>query len=190
MPKLLPLAPSHKAAMRAQYAAGRTPHEIAKEMERKKVAITHRQISNLAQREGWKQDQVAVAEACQEDARAIIAKVRASGARDLEEALGMVAEGLKIDAQQLRDAWHLVNDAAGASSLMRAKTQHLNRVLTFHDLDKPEPPPTTVNLLAAIYTRPIQRGPDGTEITVEEVGGDDDAETAGPDKPVDLDFAE
>jgi hypothetical protein len=183
MPKRLAISPKDKTRIFKLYASGLSPLDISLSLRDKN--LTSRQIANLVSREGWTRRKAEIAEVKQQNAQEVLASVRASGVRDLEEVLSLVADGLKIDAQKLKDAWQLVGDAADASSLQRAKTLHLSRVLKLHGLDVPVE--TGTGTLNVFFGNPIgQAEPVPVEPVKPEVpahGADDTSQGS-----VELDF--
>lgn len=127
------LSARDKVRIQKLYMRGMPPREIAVEL--RSLGLTARAVTNLAHRSGWGKQRAEIEQAKRESAAEIVARVRGDVAADLESVLRDVAAGAKTDAVKLKDGWDLVEDAAGASSLMRAKGLLLNRVLRLHGLD-------------------------------------------------------
>lgn len=153
MPKRLPISAKDKARIFKHYAQGETPFAISTSL--REVNLSPRQVANLIQREGWAKRKAEIAEVKQRTAIEILEQARRDGVQDFEAFIKATAESLKIDAARLRDGWDLVEDAAGASSLMRAKKLLLQRGLeTFGLAGAAEHSgPTQKDLLALVFTR-------------------------------------
>jgi len=151
MPARLELPPKDKRDLFRRYARGETPLDLTR--SRSDLKLTARQIANLISREGWAKQKAEIAEERKKSAQEALAQVREDGVRELEPILRDVAAGLKTDAAMLKDGWDLVEDAAGASSLMRAKNLHLARLMRFHGVDKEPASNARSQALAMVYVK-------------------------------------
>ncbi|HVW21685.1 MAG TPA: hypothetical protein VHC86_10765 [Opitutaceae bacterium] len=154
MPSRLNITPKDKRRLIQAYARGETPFDIAR--TNKELGLTAKQISNLAQREGWTQRKAEIAEMKRQSVREVLERAKEEGVANLEPVLRDIAAGLKIDAERLVDAWDLVKDAPGASALMRAKNLHLDRVQRLFEFGRHSPqgqgPADRAATLALIFT--------------------------------------
>ena len=187
MPSRLAISPKDKRDLFRRYAKGETPVDLARSRSDLKLSV--RQISNLVSREGWAKQKGEIAEVKRRAASDVLAKVREDSVDDFEQVLRSVKTGLATDARQLENGWHLVEDAAGASSLQRAKSLHLNRLLRFHGLERPEDPKASARAsIALVFGRfPSSADSAGCEraaIDVTTAAGDDEM-----DSNVDLEFS-
>ncbi len=155
MPKRLNVSPKDKRKVFQAYARGETPFDIALS-NKGKMNLTAKQISNLAQREGWTQRKEQIAEVKRQSVREILERAREEGIASLEPILRDIAAGLKIDAERLVDGWDLAQDAPGASALMRAKGLHLDRVQRLFEFGRHaavgDAPTTRAATLAVVFS--------------------------------------
>ena len=135
MPARLEISPKDKRDLFRRYAKGETPLDLSR--SRSDLKLTVRQISNLISREGWSKQKGQIAEVKRRAASEVLAQVREDSVDELEQALRSVKTGIATDAKRLEDGWDLVEDAAGASALQRAKSLHLNRLFKLHGFDRP-----------------------------------------------------
>ncbi len=160
MPRPLPISEADRRKVRRLYAAGKKPAEIAQTMRSTGLSVD--QISGLIERAGLPKLKPQLAEVRAQSAREALDNARASNLRDLEQMLDSVNAGLKIDTEKLKDAWGMVADPAGASSLMRAKALLLARLFKVHGLDiRADENTRHVSLMAAIFGRPVDEAPQG-----------------------------
>jgi hypothetical protein len=136
MSRTLNLSPRHKAKIDRLYLKGFKPSEICAELPA--LRLSPRQVTRYLYRRGLTKQRTAIEAGKQQTALEILRRVRAEGQEDFEELIREIAAGLKIDATKLRDGWGLVQDAAGASSLMRAKGLLLDRTLRTYGADGTE----------------------------------------------------
>lgn len=113
------------------YLSGVKPAEIAL-----KLGIKPASLRQHLYRAGLTQRREEIEEVKQRTAREILESVRQRNVEDFETVLDSLSEGAVIDAERLRDGWDMVQDAAGASSLMRAKCLLQDRATRFFGLDK------------------------------------------------------
>jgi DNA-binding CsgD family transcriptional regulator len=118
------------------YVSGVKPAEIARRMDMKPATLRQH-----VYRAGLTKRQEEIAEVKRQTALEVLRKVQQEMVDDFEDVLDDISAGLKIDAQRLRDGWDMVEDAAGASSLMRAKSLHLERMLRTFGVEKTEASP-------------------------------------------------
>jgi hypothetical protein len=127
---------NQKRKIQTLYLSGTKPLEIAKQMGLKAGSVRqHVHRHKLTQR----RDEIDTAR--QRTAREVLESVRQKSVADFEAVLELLNEGVKIDAGKLCDGWGMVQDAAGASSLMRAKSQLFDRTLRAFGVDKADPGP-------------------------------------------------
>ena len=119
--------------IRKLYLSGMKPEEIAKRFDMKPASLRQHLY-----REGLTKMRNEVEEARRRTAAEILEEARRQYGDDMAKALGELFAGLTADAKRLRDGWGLVKDAAGASSLMRAKNLLLDRALRSLGAEKPE----------------------------------------------------
>ena len=124
------LTAAEKRKIEKLYLSGVKPGEIAH-----KIGIKSASLRQYLYREGLTSRREEIKESKQQTAFEVLARIREKNLADFEAVLGLVAEGLKIDAQKLKNAWNLVGNAADASSLQRAKGLHFDRVLRVYGLD-------------------------------------------------------
>ena len=134
MSQHLKISPRDKRKIDHLYLKGFKVADICAELRH--LNLTTRQVSQFLYKRGLTKHRAAIEENKQRTALEILEKVRKEGAEDFEAAIEDHATGLKIDAKRLRDGWPLVQDAAGASSLMRAKSLHLNRAFQLFGIEK------------------------------------------------------
>lgn len=136
---LRPLTDEANATIRNDYLAGQKPAAIAKKIGAK-VATVRQSI--------WRQkltgERAALKEAAARTAGEVIEDARKRHAEKLTGILDAQIESLVTDSERLRDGWPLAQDAAGASSLMRAKALFQDRALQYFGLAaaRDEPTPT------------------------------------------------
>lgn len=119
--------------IRKLYLSGMKPEEIAKRFDMKPASLRQHLY-----REGLTKMRNEVEEARRRTAAEILEEARQQYGDEMAKALGELFSGLTSDAKRLRDGWDLVQDAAGASSLMRAKNLLLDRLLLAYGAEKPE----------------------------------------------------
>lgn len=185
MPKRLQIPSTVKAKILKAYSSGKTPTEIA--MSLRDIKLTVEQIANLVYRAGLTRKKAEADEEAKRSAVEVLKKSREDGVQQLEQVLGAIKDGAVADAEILRDGWDLVTDAAGASSLQRAKSLLLNRTLKLYGLDKTdEQGMAGGNTLAFIYGAPCREpnmkpaeptGRDVDDIDASNEAADDDTET-------------
>lgn len=182
------LSARDKRRIQRLYMRGMPPRDICVEL--RSLGLTPRAITNLAHRSGWGKQRSEIEQAKRESAAEIVARVRGDVAADLESVLRNVAAGAKTDAVKLKDGWDLVEDAAGASSLMRAKGLLLNRVLRLHGLDQNEGQDVGRGAsVSVVFARYPDAGAPRTEAEAVNVTGTAAAEgTGSPDVGAHLDF--
>lgn len=137
MSRRLPISAKDKRRIRLLYAEGHGPGEIVTAMKAKGIDLKPKQIANLVQKNGWTRQDKAIQEAREQGAKELLEEARKAGARDLKAVLQLISAGHLVDARKLRDGWELVENAADASSLQRAKGLLQSRVMEFHGLDGP-----------------------------------------------------
>lgn len=153
MSRHLKLCPRDKSKIDRLYLKGFKAAEICAELRH--LNLTPRQVTQFLYKRGLTKHRTAIEETKQRTALEILERVRREGAEDFEAVIADIAAGLKIDAKKLRDGWSMAQDAAGASSLMRAKTLHLNRALQLYGLDKPgEIPPPAGTMMNLFFCAP------------------------------------
>lgn len=114
------------------YLSDVKPAEIARKLGLRPASLRqHVYRAGLTQR----RDEIAVAK--RRTVLEVLEGVRRRSTEDFEAVLGLLGEGVKIDAKRLRDGWDLVETAPDASSLQRAKALHLDRVFRLHGVEKP-----------------------------------------------------
>ena len=134
MPKRLTISIKDKRDLRRRYIRGERAADLV--ASRRDLGLSLAQIQNLISREGWAKMRGEVEQTRRRAANEVLAQVREETTSDLEKVLRSVNVGLVKDAEQLEDGWDLVEDAAGASSLQRAKSLHLNRLLRMYGLSQ------------------------------------------------------
>ncbi len=134
MPRTLQISSAQKAQILKAYSAGKTPTQIS--MELRSIKLTSTQIANLVYKAGLTREKAAATEEAKRSAIEVLKESRENGIRELEQVLSALKDGAAIDADKLKDGWGMVNDAAGASSLQRAKGLLLNRTLKLYGLEK------------------------------------------------------
>ncbi|MGD1031402.1 MAG: hypothetical protein ABSA05_09695 [Opitutaceae bacterium] len=149
------LTAAEKRKIEKLYLSGVKPGEIAH-----KIGIKSASLRQYLYREGLTSRREEIKESKQQTAFEVLARIREKNLADFEAVLGLVAEGLKIDAQKLKNAWNLVGNAADASSLQRAKGLHFDRVLRVYGLDTKlgQVQPATFNI-AMLVASPSKPGP-------------------------------
>jgi AraC-like DNA-binding protein len=118
------------------YLSGVKPTEIAR-----RVGMKPASLRQHLYREGLTKRRDEIEAVKQRTAREVLESIRQKSVEDYESVLGLLSEGMKIDAKKLRDGWSMVDDAAGASSLMRAKAMLQNQALRFYGTEKEEEAP-------------------------------------------------
>lgn len=114
------------------YLSGMKPEEIAQQLDMKPASLRQHLY-----REGLTKRRHEAEEARRRTAAEILNEARQQYGEEMAEALGELFAGLTDDAKRLRGGWDLVKDAAGASSLMRAKSLLLDRTLRTFGVEKP-----------------------------------------------------
>jgi len=133
------------------YLSGVKPTEIAR-----KVGMKPASLRQHLYREGLTKRRDEIEAVKQRTVVEVLEKLRKNSVEDFEAVLGLLGDGMKIDARRLRDGWRLVDDAAGASSLMRAKTMLQNQAFRFFGTEKADgcqPPPPAVDLSLFVLPR-------------------------------------
>jgi hypothetical protein len=150
----LSLSPRDKLKIERLYAKGLKPAEICAELP--SLKLTPRQVTQFLYKRGWTKRRAEIEVVKQQTALEILQRVQKEGVEDFEAVIQDIAAGLRIDAKKLRDGWDLVEDASGASSLMRAKNLHLGRSLQFFGVAErtAEPPTTTPSGIELFYLDP------------------------------------
>lgn len=137
MPRRLDISPADRRDLRKRYARGETASDLI--VSRKDLGLSLAQMQNLIVRGGWPKMKGEIAATKRRAANEVLSQVRADTTEDLESALRSVGKGFANDAKQLETAFgELVEDAAGASALQRARLLNLNGILRLHGLDKME----------------------------------------------------
>jgi len=142
------------------YLAGVRPKEIAG-----KMGIKPSSLRQHLYREGLTRRKGEIEESKQQTAFEVLCRIREHDVADFEAILGLVAEGLKIDAQKLKDGWNLVGTAADASSLQRAKSLHYDRVLRVFGLDQSKNEPAPLTTVAFFMGTPADSTPAEVNVT-------------------------
>ncbi|WP_404420755.1 hypothetical protein [Nibricoccus sp. IMCC34717] len=150
------LSAAVESKIRLAYISGMTPREIAFKFKRSGIASS-KQVRDLASRRGWLVERNATENVVAQSAQQVLAQVRDEHRQELRQVLGDVFADTVADADRLggEQGWSLVTDAAGASSLQRAKTLHVNRLLQLHGLDAPTEQPQQVTGIALIFGNPL-----------------------------------
>ena len=125
------LTTGERSKIERLYLSGTKPSEIAQ-----KFGLKPASVRQLLHRAKLTQKREEIDEVKREALLEVLARKREEYAGDYEDMLDDFAAGLRIDAKKLRDSWELVQDAAGASSLMRAKNLLQDRAGRFFGLDK------------------------------------------------------
>ena len=190
MPKRLTISIKDKRDLRRRYIRGERAADLV--ASRRDLGLSLAQIQNLISREGWAKMRGEVEQTRRRAANEVLAQVREETTSDLEKVLRSVNVGLVEDAKQLEDGWDLVEDAAGASSLQRAKSLHLNRLLRLHGLNQESSQAAGGRGDISVVWCPRGTFPDvsapRTEVEAVNVTGTVVAEGAGPDAGSRLDF--
>lgn len=131
-PKRPRLTARDKNKIQRLYMRGMPPRDICVEL--RSLALNPRTITNIAHRCGWGKQRTEITAAKAASSAEILERAKQDAATELEVILRDVSSGMKIDAAELKSSWHLVENAADASSLMRAKTLFMNQLLKFHGL--------------------------------------------------------
>jgi uncharacterized protein YjcR len=146
------------------YLSGVKPTEIARKMGMKPASLRQ-----YLYREGLTKRRNEIEEVKQRTVREVLESVRQKSVADFEGVMELLAEGVKIDAKKLRNGWELATDAAGASSLMRAKGLLLDRALKTYGVESGEAnAPVKANLSLFFLACPAVRiekrvGPESDE---------------------------
>jgi len=129
------LSSHNKSEIQRLYLKGLKPAEICAELQHLKLKPAS--IRQFLWRAGLTEQRGAIDEAKKQSVVEILAKARQEHADVFADVLDDSIAGLKNDSANLRDGWALVEDAAGASSLMRAKALFLDRTLRAFGVDNP-----------------------------------------------------
>jgi hypothetical protein len=132
------------------YLSGVKAGEIARRVDMKTASVRQHLY-----RAGLTKRREEIAEVKKQTALEVLARVRQERIGDFEDVLDDIAAGLKIDAQRLRDGWDMVEDAAGASSLMRAKNLLFERTLRTFGVEKTEASPKSGLDFFVLVSRPV-----------------------------------
>lgn len=187
MPKRLMISIKDKRDLRRRYIRGERAADLV--ASRRDLGLSLAQIQNLISREGWAKMRGEVEQTRRRAANEVLAQVREETTSDLEKVLRSVNIGLVKDAEQLEDGWDLVEDAAGASSLQRAKSLHLNRLLRMHGLSQePSQAADGRGDITVVFARLPDVGAPRTEAEAVNVTGTAAAEGALSDAGSRLDF--
>jgi hypothetical protein len=151
------LSPRDKLKIQRLYAKGLKPSEISAELA--SLNLTPRQVTQFLFKRGWTKRRSEIEEVRQQTAAEIFRSVRTESLKEFQSVLRTFAASLTDDSEQLAHAWKLVEDAAGASSLMRAKSLHLDQALRFHGLDKTDATEaqTKPDLRLFFFNEPVRR---------------------------------
>lgn len=166
MPKRLPLTSQQRQKIFREYAKGVAPAEIA--ISHPGFGVTGQQIQNLILREGWAGKKREIADVREQSAAEILTKARQEVVEEFGEVLRHFATGLKVDAEKLSDGWSLVTNAAGASSLMRAKSLLQANAFEFYGVTPAPPSPPLANIIGALFVDSGSRSP--VRVAVEQHG--------------------
>jgi len=131
-----PLTEEQTAIIKNDYLAGQKPAAIAK-----KIGAKVGTIRQVIWRQGLTVEKSAIMEAAARTAGEVLEDARQRHAEKLTGIMDKQIESLEKDAERLCDGWPLVEDAAGTSSLMRAKALLQDRTLRhfgLHGCDKSE----------------------------------------------------
>jgi hypothetical protein len=136
------LTQEQKAIVKNEYLAGQKPAAIAA-----KTGVKVATVRQMVWRQGLTADRVEIKTAAARTAGEVLEDARKRHAEKLAGIMDKQIESLEIDAEKLRDGWPLAQDAAGASSLMRAKALHQDRTLRHFGVGPQErEAPSTFNL--------------------------------------------
>lgn len=154
MPQTLDLSIGQKKRLRQLYLEGHSPTEICATC--RSYNITRKQLLNLAYREGWQKLKSKVEESEKQSAQQALDNSRRTRAEEVAALIETAFDSLRRDSDVLKDGWGFVEDAAGASALMRAKKLLTDRLFAVAGLDAEseaaQPGGATINLIVA---RPI-----------------------------------
>jgi len=128
-----------KAIIKNDYLAGQKPSAIAV-----KIGVKVATVRQMLWRQGLTEEREEIKEAATRTAGEVLEDARKRHADKLTGILDAQIESLVTDSERLRDGWPLAQDAAGASSLMRAKALFQDRALQYFGLAaaRDEPTPT------------------------------------------------
>jgi len=171
------LQATDKRKIEKLYLSGVKPGEIAR-----KVGVKPASLRQHLYRAGLTKQRDAIEEVKRRTAREVLESIREKSIGDFEAVLGLLGEALKVDARKLRDGWGLVQDAAGASSLMRAKSLLQSQVFRHYGLDKNDESQQAVPVSLSLFCLPDSarsgvRKPNAKPVVA--ITGDD----AVPDEP-------
>lgn len=173
MPTKLDITKQQREAIMKRYIAGQSPTEISQDM--KHLGLSGRQITSMANREGWRPLRLEhLAEHAKHDPEQILAVVRRENAELFAQIVDDVFQDALNDHQKLsRSGWGLVDDAAGASSLMRAKKLLQERLFSVAGISQqPQQQATTQNNIAFYVAAPVdqpQKEAHGNIIDLDEI---------------------
>lgn len=118
------LTEEQRAIIKNDYLAGLKPAAIAD-----KLGVKVSTVRQGIWREGLTAQREEIKDAAARTAGEVIEDARARHAGKLAGIMDRQIEALVSDSERLRDGWHLVSDAAGASALMRSKVLLQDRTL-------------------------------------------------------------
>jgi len=142
-----------------RYIAGESPLAIA--LELKHLRLTAKQITSLAYREGWRELRIEnLVERENRDPERILAAIRREDVEKLAQLVVDAFDDAERDQRMLSsNGWGLVRDAAGASSLMRAKKLAMDRLFTLFGISQqPQPQIPARGGLDFLLVEPISGG--------------------------------
>ncbi len=168
MQNSLKLSPRDKMKIDRLYLKGYKPSEICAELPG--LQLKPRQVTRFLYQRGLTKQRSQIEAGKQKTALEILRRVREEGAEEFETLIQDIATGLKIDAKRLRDGWELVSDAAGASSLMRAKNLLLDRASKVYGTENQNTEsPTKLDVVSMFYIEaPLSPAPKRVETEVTE----------------------
>lgn len=125
MPRALAITQAQQTKITELYVSGAKPAEIAG-----RLRIKPDTVRKYVSRRGLTARKTEIAEAQAQTMQEAIAQARRENVPVVLKAMRSLIDGLAGDAERLeRDGWGLVDDAAGASSLQRAKSLLGGRML-------------------------------------------------------------
>jgi len=140
------LTDEQRAIIKNDYLAGQKPAAIATKIGAK--AATVRQAI-------WRQkltdERNEIKEAAARTAGEVLEDARRRHAEKLTGIMDKQVESLEIDSEKLRDGWAWVQDAAGASLLMRAKALYQDRTLRHFGFNSGEASGPTANVTIGMF---------------------------------------
>ncbi len=127
------LTEEQRATIKNDYLCGLKPAAIAKKIHAKPATVRQ-----AIWREGLTKERNGIKEAAARTAEEVLHEARKRHAKKLVGILDKQIESLELDAGMLLNGWALVEDAAGASSLMRAKGLLQDRTLGYFGIELPD----------------------------------------------------